>query len=477
LVAIDAEGKEVGRWPVPDDQAVDGFVLPEGFEDRRIGKPDGRRPFRDDHAAVDGQDPEAVLKKDRLYSCGWRVDPSDSSVFQLYSTGDDRRLTVLRKEFTHDPAREAPTRTYPKEVVLKRPLPWLASARNGWVAGVASVAAYLALLVTLAALGRKKTALGLLSLFVLLPAHGAGFGLSLVLMLLVAASPGLNTWKLAATRACLLLLLTGLLAEPLLVLRDANLPRDRPDIADRFITGKVWTYPAVLVPLIVLAAVGRKRTALGLLVPSLLLLLYVNWPTRATFSSLSLKGYLLSVRESATNDGGEFLTLRSMEAWDWSAWYWLWPDQLAALNGPLVWAVGMVGGAEFFRRQFRKIRQAARNLRAVEDSQMGLTGHPGHHGLAAQILREVEDAQKRNRLKATFARIGCTLLVVVAVVLFFPVAFGLMGWFVLAGVGVILALYSLLPLAMTRLATDAATRDKEKRNGPEQGPGARSRPD
>jgi hypothetical protein len=355
LVAINAEGKEVGRWPVPVDQKEDQIALPDGFEDRRIGKSDGRQPFGDDQAAVPWG--ERVREK-RLYPCGWRVDPSDSSVLQLYSTENDQRLTVLRKEFAPDPAREVPTRAYPKEVVLKRPLPWLAAARNGWVAGVACVAAYLALLVVLAALGRKKTALGLLSLFVLLPVYGAGFGLSLVLMVLVAASPRANTWTLAAARACILLLLTGVLAYSLLGRQYAAFASNWPNIAEDFITDKVWTYPAVLVPLIVLAAIGRKRTALGLLVPCLLLLLYVNWPTRVTFTDSGLKGYLLSVRESATD---EFVTLRSMEAWDWSAWYWLWPDQLASWRGPLMWALGLAGCAEFLRRQFRKLREPDRN--------------------------------------------------------------------------------------------------------------------
>jgi hypothetical protein len=369
LVAINAEGEEVGRWPVPVDQKEDQITLPEGFEDRRIGKADGRQPFGDDQAAVPWQ--ERVREK-RLYPCGWRVDPSDSSVLRLYSTADDRRLTVLRKEFAHDPAREVPTRAYPKEVVLKRPLPWLAAARNGWVAGVACVAAYLALLVVLAALGRRKTALGLLSLFVLLPAYGAGFGLSLVLVVLVAAPPRVNTWKLAAARAGLfllvaglLLLVAGVLANPLLGIENANLRDNWPIFAEQLITAKVWTYPAVLVPLIVLAAIGRKRTALGLLVPCLLLLLYVNWPTRVTFTDLGLKGYLLSVRESATD---EFVTLRSMEAWDWSAWYWLWPDQLASWRGPLMWALGLAGCAEFLRRQFRKLREPDRNPWKVQEA-------------------------------------------------------------------------------------------------------------
>ena len=97
----------------------------------------------------------------------------------------------------------------------------------------------------------------LLALFILLPAHGAPIGLSLVLALLVAALLRANNRKKTATWACLILLLLpgALLAFYLL---------DRPEMR-----GAIWTYPALLVPLIVLTVVGWKKTALRLLIPSI----------------------------------------------------------------------------------------------------------------------------------------------------------------------------------------------------------------
>jgi hypothetical protein len=357
LVAINAEGTEVGRWTVPENQKDGQAALPEGIEDR------GAPPFGEDRPRVDDGIPEAVREK-KLYLVGRQVDPSDSTRLQLYSTVDNERLTILRKEVPKNPPPDAPPgidRDKP-EAVVKRPLPWLASARNGWVAGVASVAAYLALVVVLAALGRRKIALGLLALFVLLPAYGATFGLSLVLMLLVAALPPVDNWKMAAVRACPLLILSAVLADRLVDFGRLEHPGNWPNFMKDLREGTVWTYPVVLTPLIVLAVRGWKKTALGLLVPCLLLLVYINWPARMSFSD-DVSGYLLSFRPARELRNGDWWEsnppLRSYEAWDWSGWYWLWPDQLSSwrrgiyFGNPLTWALVVVACVGLLRLRTR----------------------------------------------------------------------------------------------------------------------------
>ena len=118
----------------------------------------------------------------------------------------------------------------------------------------------------------------------------------------------------------------------------------------------------MFVPLIVLAVAGWKKTALRLLVPCLLLLLYLNWPPLGRIDDRG--DYLLnfSLLQPAEEGPGahlseaEFLAeLRPHEAWDWSGWYWLWPNQLASWV-PLVWALVLVGGAELLRRWLRNVR-------------------------------------------------------------------------------------------------------------------------
>jgi hypothetical protein len=222
---------------------------------------------------------------------------------------------------------------------------------------VGSVAAYLALVAVVAGVGRRKTALLLLALFILLPAYAAALGLFLVLALLVAAlPPESRPWK-TAERGCFTLLPGALVALGLLGVLD-----------DWTRKGVVWTYPAVLVPLIVLALAGWKKAALRLLIPCLLLLVYLNWPLDESWRTsitwgyhYNDKGYLLNFARlepapgSGPSDNGSLLPY---EAWDWSGWYWLWPIQLASW-GLFGWAVVLVGGAELVRWDFRNARRGA----------------------------------------------------------------------------------------------------------------------
>jgi hypothetical protein len=306
------------------------------------------------------------LSNRSVVAVGWGVDPSDSALMRFDMIGGDR-LTVLRKGIPSPSATEVPTRSYAAEVFLKRPLPWLEQTRAKAVKGVGCVTAYLALVAVLAAVGRRKTALLLLALFILLPAYGAPIGLFLVLALLVAALPRASSRMKTAARGCLILLPAALLAFSL-VLPDYFL-----ELTLR--RGPVWTYPALLVPLIVLAVLGWKKTALRLLIPCLLLLLYLNWPpddmwilrrygTSWTTAYSHAGGYFLnfSLLEAPRASGtGADSTLSAHEAWNWSGWYWLWPNQLASWSGPLAWALALAGCAEFLRRW----------LRAVADSRSG----------------------------------------------------------------------------------------------------------
>jgi hypothetical protein len=216
--------------------------------------------------------------------------------------------------------------------------------------------------------GRRKTALLLLALFILLPAYGAPIGLFLVLALLVAALPRANSRKKTAARACLILLPGALLTISLL---------NPPELINldywlSFLEGTMkafWTYPALLVPLIVLAVVGWKKTALRLLIPCLLLLLYLNWPpddmwrirpgTPYSGYSLYPYGYLLDFsppQPPRASGPGVDNRLYAHESWDWSGWYWLWPNQLASW-ALLKWALALVGGAEFVRWFIRKAKE------------------------------------------------------------------------------------------------------------------------
>jgi hypothetical protein len=212
------------------------------------------------------------------------------------------------------------------------------------------VAAYLALVAVLAWVGRRKTALLLLlALFILLPAHAAVFGLFCVLVLLVAALPRPNG-PAALRRAYYILLPTWILLPAALLAYGLLGAYDHPHWHRE---GVVWTYPTVLVPLIVLALVGWKKTALGLLIPCLLLLLYLNWPPDDCWRSPRppVNAYLLDFSRLATYSSSD-MTLLWYEAWDWSGWYWLWPNQLASWT-LLKWALALVGGAEFVRWRIR----------------------------------------------------------------------------------------------------------------------------
>jgi tRNA A-37 threonylcarbamoyl transferase component Bud32 len=389
LVAVNADGNEVARVPFPARDGKEGWQLPKGFEFRALASVrlhksfpppvEWQRPADNPLWRFDSY-PLQALKK-TLVPVGWRVDPADSALLRFYDTGDNR-LTVLRKGIPINPAREVPACSYPDEVVLKRPLPWLDLARGDAVAGVGSVAAYLSLVAVLVLVGRRKTALLLLALFVLLPAFAAAFGLLLVLALLVAALP----WKLGPKNQEQSLDFTGTVWGKsmlgLLLLPGALLAcvvLGRLDLCGP-ILGTVWTYAVVLVPLIVLAVVGWKKTALSLLAPCLLLLLYLNWPSDDNWRPQpapegyrydNQRSYLFSfslleppkegeVRGSETAERHRKLaTLLPYEAWDWSGWYWLWPIQLASwrrgdmLVCPLVWAIALAGAAEFLRRRAR----------------------------------------------------------------------------------------------------------------------------
>jgi hypothetical protein len=296
----------------------------------------------------------------------------------------DRKLTVLRKGIPADPATEVPTRSYPERVVLERPLPWLEQARSHALAGVGSVAAYLALVLVLVVKGRKKTALGLLALFLLLPAYLAAVGLFLVLLLLVAVhretglegrTPGRADTVWRGGVLGLVLLPAIWLGWRVLSAPDLNWLRG----------GAFWTYPVVLVPLIVLARLGWKKTAVGLLLPCLLLLLCLNWPALGEIShhvsdppgrgfhiedEAAQRCHLLEfgLLEPEPKGEKEYLgTLLAHEAWDWSGWYWLWPDQLGSWRSgyfsgnALVWALALAAGAELVRwiaRKFPELLEA-----------------------------------------------------------------------------------------------------------------------
>jgi hypothetical protein len=207
LVAVNAAGEEVHRAPFPAPDAKGELSPPEGFEFRPLASLRLRDDFAlDRRAPGDNQlwrfddwngwqllhypDFPHEVRNNVPYPAVWRVDPSDSALTRFYDIGDDR-LTLLHQGIPKGPATEAPTRRYPDEVVLKRPLPWLDRARADAAAGFGCLAAYLALAAVLAVVGRRKTALLLLALLVLLPAYLAVVGLVLALLLLVAALP----WK------------------------------------------------------------------------------------------------------------------------------------------------------------------------------------------------------------------------------------------------------------------------------------------
>jgi tRNA A-37 threonylcarbamoyl transferase component Bud32 len=384
LVAVNAQGTELHEAPFPAADGKKELQPPDGFEFRPLLSlrlqselSYSRGPFEplwpgDDLLRRFGDWSDSKYEfvwRERMpgeertwmrYPVGWRIDPSDSGLLRFYDIsykvwGDkigmpgDERLTVLRKGIPSKPAREAPTRSYPNEVVFKRPLPWLERTYANALAGVGSVAAYLVLVVVLAAVGRRKTALLLLALFILLPANACAVGLFLVLALLVAALPRGNDRK----QACLILLPGALLAYAVLG-SPADLRWARQ--------GRVWAYPAVLAPLIVLAAAGWKKTALSLLVPCLFLLLYLNWPSddcwRKSGWPDECKQFLLDFTllesppaqpSSGRSDGPLF----PYQAWDWSGWYWLWPNQMASWI-QLKWALALVAGAELARRLYRQ---------------------------------------------------------------------------------------------------------------------------
>jgi tRNA A-37 threonylcarbamoyl transferase component Bud32 len=396
LVAVNAAGIKVHEAPFPAPEGWGELPLPEGFEFRDqesnlvrgVLRPEdsvsGRATVRlwrfgnwwpnGDWPVAGGSLPEEV-KKRMPFPVEQLFDPADSALVRFYDIGAGR-LTVLRKGIPSKPAREVPISSYPEEVVLKRPLPWLELARKNAVAGVGNVAGYLAVVAVLALVGRRKTALFLLALFILLPAYSAVFGLVLVLALLLAALP----WKTGPeghkrpldfsgtvwgkSTLGLLLLPASLLTNVVLGLPVLNVAVESTD----------WTYPAVLVPLIVLAAAGWKKTALGLLVPCLLLLLYLNWPPLGAISAhkMSLLDFSLlepkevypwssDVEKARYFTGG---TLLPYEAWDWSGWYWLWPWQMGAWQGrdtwhPLVLALVLVGGAELVRWFIRQCKEGA----------------------------------------------------------------------------------------------------------------------
>jgi hypothetical protein len=310
---------------------------------------------------------------------------------------------VLRRGIPTNPATEVPTRSYEGEVVFKRPLPWLDRTRAKAKVAVGCVVAYLVLVAVLAVVGRRKTALGLLALLILLPAFGAAVGLVLVLAVLAAALPRQDRWWKTAGRFCLILLPGVLLAG--YALRNVDL--------DRALTSTLWTYPAVLVPLCVLALVGWRKTALGLLVPCLLLLLYLNgpWASDECFKVLPVtpdgrhqenrepNWYLLNFElltpayeghfwDSTNWRTRELATLLPHETWDWTGWYWLWPNQLASWPGPLVWALVLVGAAEF-------VRWLRRNWKAMTVEPVNLRSQP--QDIAAEHQRRAEQEQQRSQ--------------------------------------------------------------------------------
>jgi hypothetical protein len=399
LVAFNAAGQEVARTPFPKGDGDDGLPVPKGFEFRplysfRLQKKfhpywlvrEDKVPWRFGFEWGDwdrlSDYPDEPSKK-MLFAVGWRDDPADSALLRLYRLSDNGlnrqdRLTVLRKGIPKDPATEVPTHSYPDEVVLLRPLPWLERARTDVVWGVVSVVVYLGLVAVYAAMGRRRTALLLLALFILLPASSAFSGLFLVLVLLAEGkSDTAAAWRV---KALVLLILTGIVLVPvlamllpqfvivfgflfLLVLLNMvalTLPRkaiprgqDRPresagvsrgGLVLLFLQGTVltslvlaapsqiwkmedrsWTYLAVLAPLVGLALVGRMKAALGLLIPCLLLLVYLNWPPRGNDWPLWGIGESSYSQWIPSNLSYSENALLPCEAWDWSGWYWLWP--------------------------------------------------------------------------------------------------------------------------------------------------------
>jgi hypothetical protein len=251
--------------------------------------------------------------------------------------------------------------------------------------------------------GRRKTALGLLALLILLPAFGAAVGLVLVLAVLAAALPRQDRWWKTAGRFCLILLPGVLLAW--YALRNADL--------DRALTGTVWTYPAVLVPLCVLALAGWRKTALGLLVPCLLLLLYLNgpWSSDEYFKVLPVTSdgkhqenrepnwYLLNVELLVPAYEGQawqfpgqqaraLVTLYPHETWDWTGWYWLWPNQLASWSGPLAWALALLAAAEL-------ARWLSRNWKTLIVELVNPRSQP--QDIAAEYRRPAAEEQQRSQ--------------------------------------------------------------------------------
>jgi hypothetical protein len=396
LVAVDANGKKVHEAPFPTADAKKELPLPEGFELHPLvslrlqstinveylnvfdqvgiirAAPMDEPLWRFGGWELKDYSEARTARKWMPYPVGWRVDPAGSALLRFYGIGDDKwhfnRLTLLWKGIPSNPAREVPISSCPDEVVLKRPLPWLDRARSDAVAGLGSVAAYLALVAVLAGVGRRKTALLLLALFILLPAFAAVFGLVLVLALLSAALP----WKtgpkgherpLDFTATVWGKSTLGLLLLPAALL--TNVVLGVPGL-NGAVKATVWTYPVVLVPLIVLALVGWKKTALGLLIPCLLLLLYLNWPLDESWRTSSTshydyddKGYFLNFAllnptpGSGTEANGSLLP---EESWDWSGWYWLWPLQLASW-GLFGRALALVGGAELLRWSIREAKE------------------------------------------------------------------------------------------------------------------------
>jgi hypothetical protein len=364
LIAVNADGEEVARAPAPGEKGK-ATPLPAGFEYRFPWEAPGAKPLWRFGNEWEGEDRPAAERQKRLYPVARDVDPADSAWLRFYSIGEGR-LTVLRRGVPTNPATEVPTRGYEGEVVFKRPLPWLDRTRAKATVGMGCVIAYLVLVGILAAVGRRKTALGLLAVLILLPAFGAAVGLVLVLAVLAAALPRQDRWWKTAGRFCLILLPGVLLAW--FTLRNVDL--------DRALTSTLWTYPAVLVPLCVLTLAGWRKTALGLLVPGLLLLLSLNgpWPSDEYFMVLpkTPDGYPQENREpnwyllnfellkpsydwnhdlngNEAWQARELASLLPHETWDWTGWYWLWPNQLASWSGPLAWALALLAAAELAR--------------------------------------------------------------------------------------------------------------------------------
>jgi tRNA A-37 threonylcarbamoyl transferase component Bud32 len=392
LVAVNADGDEVARLPSPGGRGKEAAPLPAGFEYRFPWEAPGAKLLW--RFGIEWKRDEE--RQRMLYPVATDVDPADSAWLRFYSVGDGR-LTVLRRGIPSNPATEVPTRSYEGEVVFKRPLPWLERTRAEAKVGVGCVVAYLVLVGILAAVGRRKTALGLLALLILLPAFGAAVGLVLVLAVLAAALPRQDHWWKTAGRFYLIILPGVLLAW--YALRNVDL--------DRALTSAVWTYPAVLVPLCVLALAGWRKTALGLLVPCLVLLLYLNGPRPSDeyFKVLPVtpdghnqenrepNWYLLNseLLEPANDHGAqharELLTLYPHETWDWTGWYWLWPNQLASRSGPLAWAFALLAAAElarWLRRNWKTLNEPV-NLRYQPQD------------IAAEHQRRAEQEQQRSQ--------------------------------------------------------------------------------